>query len=68
VAKGGTTPQADVVDINFGRILDGAATVEEVGAEIYRTILAAASGQETTSESQDYCEEEFVPWHIGTVM
>jgi altronate dehydratase len=37
VAKGGTTPLADVVDINVGCILDGAATVEEVGAEIYGT-------------------------------
>ena len=31
-------------------------------------ILAVASGEETKSESMDYGEEEFVPWHIGTVM
>jgi DNA-binding Lrp family transcriptional regulator len=49
-------------------LLDGTATVEEVGAEIYGTILAVASGQETKSESMDYGEEEFVLWHIGTVM
>jgi altronate dehydratase len=30
--------------------------------------LAVASGQKTKSESLDYGEEEFVPWHIGTVM
>ena len=58
----------DDMDINAGRIIDGAATVEEVGAEIYQTVLAVASGQETKSESLDYGEEEFVPWHLGTVM
>jgi altronate hydrolase len=58
----------DDMDINAGRIVDGAATVEDVGAEIYDMVLAVASGQETKSESLDYGEEEFVPWHIGTVM
>jgi altronate hydrolase len=58
----------DDMDINAGRIIDGTATVEEVGAEIYDMVLAVASGQETKSESLDYGEEEFVPWHIGTVM
>ena len=38
--------------------------MEEAGADIFRTILAVAS----KSESMDYGEEEFVPWHIGTVM
>ena len=32
-----------------------------------RTVLAAASGEEK-SESMDYLREEFVPWHIGTVI
>ncbi len=58
----------DDMDINAGRIVDGSATVEEVGAEIYDMVLAVASGAETKSESLDYGEEEFVPWHIGTVM
>jgi altronate hydrolase len=58
----------DDMDINAGRIIDGEATVEEVGAEIYEAVLAVASGQETKSESLDYGEEEFVPWHLGTVM
>ena len=58
----------DDMDVNAGRILDGSATVEDVGAEIYQMVLDVASGQETKSESLDYGEEEFVPWHIGTVM
>jgi altronate hydrolase len=58
----------DDMDINAGRIVDGTASVEDVGADIFRTILSVASGEETKSESMDYGEEEFVPWHIGTVM
>jgi altronate hydrolase len=58
----------DDMDINAGSIVDGTASVEEVGKGIFRTILSVASGEETKSESMDYGEEEFVPWHIGTVM
>jgi altronate hydrolase len=58
----------DDMDINAGSIVDGTASVEDVGKKIFRTILSVASGQETKSESMDYGEEEFVPWHIGTVM
>ncbi|OIV36910.1 galactonate dehydratase [Mangrovactinospora gilvigrisea] len=58
----------DDMDINAGRIADGSATVEQVGEEIYRKVLAVASGERTKSEEIGYGEEEFVPWHIGTVM
>ncbi|WP_037577597.1 UxaA family hydrolase [Phaeacidiphilus oryzae] len=56
------------MDINAGGIADGSATVEEIGEEIYRRVLAVASGERTKSEGLDYGEEEFVPWHLGTVM
>ena len=58
----------DAMDINAGAIVDGTATVADVGEQVFRTILAVASGQETKSESMDYGEQEFVPGHIGTVM
>lgn len=58
----------DDMDINAGGILDGAATVEEVGQLGFERILDVASGEPTKSESMEYGEEEFVPWHIGTVM
>jgi hypothetical protein len=58
----------DDMDINAGAIVDGTATVADVGEQVFRTILAVASGQETKSESMDYGEQEFVPGHIGTVM
>ncbi|RVT86631.1 altronate dehydratase [Rhodobacteraceae bacterium CCMM004] len=56
------------MDIDAGRILDGHATVEEVGREIYDTLLRVASGERTKSEAQGLGDHEFVPWQIGAVM
>ncbi|KKL78439.1 hypothetical protein LCGC14_2024820 [marine sediment metagenome] len=56
------------MDINAGRILDGGASVEEVGREIYDTLLRVASGEKTKSEAQGLGDYEFVPWQIGAVM
>jgi altronate hydrolase len=58
----------DDMDINAGTITDGTATVQTLGRHIYEHILATASGQPTKSETLDYGQEEFVPWHLGTVM
>ena len=55
------------MDLNAGRILDGTATIAEVGQEIFDRILATASGQKTASEELDIGGEEFIPWHIGAV-
>lgn len=58
----------DDMDINAGGIADGTTTVEDLGSEILDRVLAVASGEPTKSEAMEYGEEEFVPWHIGTVM
>nr|WP_236783360.1 altronate dehydratase family protein [Arthrobacter dokdonellae] len=55
------------MDINCGVIVDGECTVQEMGEQIFATILAVASGQETVSEELDLGQEEFVPWQLGTV-
>jgi altronate hydrolase len=57
----------DDMDINAGRILEG-ATVEEVGREIFEMILAVASGQKTKSELAGVGEDEFAPWQIGPTL
>ena len=57
----------DDVDVDCGRIVDGVATLEEVGDEIFARILAVASGEQTASEELDLGGEEFVPWQLGTV-
>ncbi len=57
----------DDMDINAGRILEG-ASVQEVGQEIFDEIIAVASGKQTKSEAQGIGEEEFCPWAIGPVL
>jgi altronate hydrolase len=54
------------MDINAGRILEGEATIEQIGREIFEMVLAAASGQRTSSERLGH--HEFVPWRIGPVL
>ena len=55
------------MDINCGRIVDGTARLADVGDEIFERIIAVASGERTVSEELDLGQEEFIPWHIGTV-
>jgi altronate hydrolase len=57
----------DDMDINAGVILDG-TPVEEVGRQVFETILAVASGQKTKSEINGVGEEEFAPWSIGPTL
>ena len=56
----------DNIDLNAGRIMDGTASVEEVGREIFERVLAIASGLKTCSEVLGH--HEFVPWRIGPVL
>ena len=58
----------DDMDINCGVILDGDRTVDEVGAEVFETVLRVASGEHTRSEELGYGNEEFTPWQLGAVM
>ena len=55
------------MDINCGRILDGEASVQEMGQLIFEQILKHASGEPTKSELLDLGDHEFVPWHLGVV-
>ena len=54
------------MDINAGRIADGEATVEQVGREIFETLLRVASGERTHAEKLGH--HEFAPWRIGPVL
>jgi altronate hydrolase len=56
----------DNMDVNAGRIVDGEATVEQVGKEIFELCLRVASGERTCAEKLGH--KEFVPWRIGPVM
>jgi altronate hydrolase len=54
------------MDINAGKIADGEATVEQVGREIFETLLRVASGARTHAEELGH--HEFAPWRIGPVL
>ncbi|MGO9239503.1 MAG: UxaA family hydrolase [Bryobacteraceae bacterium] len=56
----------DNMDLNAGRILDGEASLEEVGREIFDLLLEVASGKRTASERLG--RGQFVPWRIGPVL
>jgi altronate hydrolase len=58
----------DDMDIDAGRILSGAASVEQVGEEIFQAWLRIASGEHSFSEAQGLGDYEFVPWQIGATM
>ena len=60
--------QEEDIDINCGEIVDGTATVEEMGERFFRMMLATASGGKTKSELHGYGQNEFVPWYLGAVM
>ncbi|WP_298210806.1 altronate dehydratase family protein [Acidovorax sp.] len=60
--------QQEDMDINCGEIVDGSATIAEMGQRIFDLVLATASGQTTKSERHGYGQSEFVPWQIGAVM
>jgi altronate hydrolase len=59
---------AEDMDTNCGEILDGAATVEEMGERIFKLILETASGKRSKSELLGYGEDEFAPWHLGATL
>jgi altronate hydrolase len=48
------------MDVNAGRILEGAATLEEVGREIYEQVLRVAAGGKTASEDLGHSEFSLV--------
>jgi altronate hydrolase len=48
------------MDVNAGRILEGAASLEEVGREIYDLILRVAAGERTASEGLGHREFSLV--------
>jgi altronate hydrolase len=56
----------DNMDLNAGRIADGAMTVEGLGRVIFDELVLIASGQRTASERMGH--QEFVPWRIGPVL
>jgi altronate hydrolase len=60
--------QEEDMDINCGVIVDGKASIEQVGQQFFELILKTASGQPSKSEIFGYGEDEFAPWVLGPTM
>ncbi len=60
--------QEDDIDLNCGEVVDGTASIDELGERIFRLMLDTASGRKTKSELHGYGQNEFVPWQLGAVM
>jgi altronate hydrolase len=53
------------MDLNCGEILDGEASMQEMGERIFDLMLRTASGELSKSELLGLGDHEFVPWQIG---
>ncbi len=62
------TKQEEDIDLNCGEIVDGTASVDEIGEKLFRLMLDTASGTKSKSERHGYGQSEFVPWYVGAVM
>jgi altronate hydrolase len=60
--------QEEDMDINCGEIIDGKASIQEMGQRIFELVIATASGDLSKSEKHGYGQNEFVPWQVGAVM
>jgi altronate hydrolase len=60
--------QEDDIDINCGEVIDGTASIDDMGERIFRLMLQTASGTRTKSEVHGYGQNEFVPWQLGATM
>ncbi|MGA8660219.1 MAG: altronate dehydratase family protein [Chthoniobacterales bacterium] len=59
---------ADDIDINCGEILEGKASLPEIGEQIFQAMLRTGSGQLSRSEEHGFGVDEFQPWMLGAVM
>jgi altronate hydrolase len=56
------------MDINCGPVIDGEATLAEMGQAIFEQIVRHASGEQTKSEALGVGANEFVPWPLGVTV
>jgi altronate hydrolase len=58
----------DDMDFNCGPVLDGRASIDELGEALWQEIIEVASGRLTKSEELDFGDQEFNPWQLGSVL
>jgi altronate dehydratase len=56
------------IDFNCGPILNGSDSISNLGSQLFELIIETASGRQTSSEFENYGDNEFSPWQLGPVM
>ncbi len=59
--------QEEDIDINCGGVIDGTASIGQLGEAIFKMMLDCASGVASKSEAHGYGQNEFVPWQVGVI-
>ncbi|MFT4509422.1 UxaA family hydrolase [Caballeronia sp. 15711] len=59
--------QEEDIDINCGGVVDGTASIDQLGEAIFQMMLDCASGVASKSEAHGYGQNEFVPWQVGVI-
>lgn len=59
-----TQRMGDIIDINCGPVIDGSATIEQMGEEILEYCIRAASG-EVVPKAVQLNQDDFIPWKRG---
>src|SRR5882672_7382127 len=54
----------DIIDIDTGGIIDGEATIEEMGEALLESIIQIASG-EIRTKTESLGQDDFIPWKRG---
>jgi len=55
---------SDIIDINTGDIIEGLATIEQMGENILDYCIKAASG-EIIPKAVQLQQDDFIPWKRG---
>lgn len=58
---------SDDMDLNCGTVIDGTASLDEVGRAIFDEIVRVASGARSKSELAGVGDDEFVPWPLAVL-
>jgi altronate hydrolase len=48
-------------------VVDGTASIDQLGEAIFQMMLDCASGVASKSEAHGYGQNEFVPWQVGVI-
>ena len=60
--------QEEDMDINCGVIVDGKASIQDVGQQFFEIILQHRLRRAEQERSMGYGEDEFAPWILGPTM